>query len=266
MRGQIRQVSLARRVVIDLMHASMDVPLVSVRRRLAIPRLAAARAAATQRPAWAAIFAKAFGRMAQAQPLFRTSYIKWPLAHFYELPKTVAMLVVAPDAVDNGVLLQKIVAPESLALREMDIELRRAKTAPIDQTPFFRKTMRVTRLPLPIRRLAWKLALNIGRQRANYFGTVLITSVAMAGGGAGMTLSPGPFIICYDRVTEDGGIEVLLEWDHRITDAGVIGRALFDLERILDGPIADEILAATAVQGTPGIGAATAQASARIGS
>jgi hypothetical protein len=252
MRGSISPVSAARRVVIDLMHASRGVPLVSVRRTLAVPRLAAAvRAAAAQRPAWPAIFAKAFGLMAQDQPLFRTSYIRSPWPHFYELPNTVALVVIEPDAIDNGVLFQKIVAPENLALRDMDRELRRAKTAPIDETPFFRKLMWVARLPLPLRRLAWKFALSIGRQRANYFGTLGITSVAAFGGGTLDAIGPGPFILSYDRIGDDGGIEVMLRWDHNVTDAAMVGRALFDLERILDGAIADEIGAAAAVAAEP---------------
>ena len=47
--------------------------------------------------------------------------------------------------------------------------------------PAFRKMLRATRLPLPLRRLLWWIGLNVGRQRANYFGSFGVTSVAAYG-------------------------------------------------------------------------------------
>jgi hypothetical protein len=243
MRGTIRKVSLARRVVIDLMHAAKGVPFVAVRRRLDIKRLAAARAAQPARPAWAALFAKAFGLLADEQPVLRTVYLKWPWPHFYEFDKTVAMVVIAPEPVTNGVLLFKLLAPERVSLAEADASIRSAKNSPIEATPFFRKTLRITRLPWPIRRAAWAFGLNIGRQRGNYFGSLLITSVAAFGGGEVEALGPGPFILSYGQVADDGRIDVMIRWDHRVTDAAVIGLALSRLEQILNGPVADELLA-----------------------
>jgi hypothetical protein len=243
MRGSVRKVSLSRRVIVDLMRASADVPFVAVRRTLSIPRLAAARKGLSQRPAWAAIFAKGFAILAREQPILRRVYLKWPWPHFYEFPQTLAMIVVAPDASPDGVLLFPVKAPDLNSLTEADAAIRNAKSQPIEATAFFRKTLTVTRLPNPIRRLAWAIGLNFGRQRGNYFGTLLVTSVAAFGGGEVEARGPQSFILSYDRLTGDGTIDVMIRWDHRITDAADIGVELSRLEQILNQEIADEMLA-----------------------
>jgi hypothetical protein len=261
MRGTVRKVSLSRRVIIDLMRASADVPFVAVRRTLSIPRLAAARKGLSHRPAWAAIFAKGFAILAREQPILRRAYLKWPWPHFYEFPQTVAMIVVAPDAAPDGVLLFPVKAPELTSLTDADASIRKAKTQPIETTAFFRKTLMVTRLPNPIRRLAWAIGLNFGRQRGNYFGTLLVTSVAAFGGGEVEARGPQPFILSYDRLTSDGTIDVMIRWDHRITDAADIGVELSRLEQILNHQIADEMLALASTER----GAAAPAPTERIG-
>ena len=246
MRGTVRKISLSRRVIIDLMRASADVPFVAVRRTLSIGRLAAARKSLRNRPAWAAIFAKAFAILAAEQPVLRRVYLKWPWPHFYDFPQTLAMIVVAPDATPDGVLLFPVKAPDLTSLAEADAMIRSAKSQPIEATPFFRKTMMVTRLPQPLRRLAWAIGLNFGRQRGNYLGTLLVTSVAAFGGGEVEALGPQSFILSYDKVSDNGTIDVMIRWDHRIADAAFIGGELSRLEQILNNQLADEILALVA--------------------
>jgi hypothetical protein len=248
MRGTVRRISLSRRVIVDLMRASADVPFVAVRRTLSIERLAGARKNLSNRPSWAVIFAKAFAILAREQPILRRTYLKWLWPHFYEFPQTVAMIVIAPDATPDGVLLYPIKAPDLTSLTEADAGVRKAKAQPIEATPFFRKTMAVTRLPNPIRWLAWAIGLNFGRQRGNYLGTLLVTSVAAFGGGEVEARGPQPFILSYDRLAGDGAIDVMIRWDHRITDAAFIGGALSRLEQILNNQIADELLAQTATE------------------
>ena len=90
MRGTVRKISMPRRLVADLMHASIRVPFVSLTRPLNIRPLLEARALAAQPPGWAAIFVKAFSLVAKEQPELRTLYAKWPWPSFYELPKNIA--------------------------------------------------------------------------------------------------------------------------------------------------------------------------------
>jgi len=242
MRGTVRKISLPRRLIADLMHASIRVPFVSLARPLDVRPLLEARALAARPPGWAAIFVKAFALVAKEQPVLRTLYAKWPRPSFYELPRSVAMVAIA--RVEDGqdcVLPQKVTAADTLPLAEVDAQIRHAKDAPIGEVPAFRKILLATRLPLPLRRLIWLIGLNFGRQRANYFGSFGVTSVAAFGGGELHALSPGPFIVSYGVVDPGQTIDVVIRWDHRITDAALIAKALTRLEQVLNTEIATEL-------------------------
>lgn len=242
MRGTPKTISLRRRLICDLMHASMGVPFVSLSRSLNIRPLLEARARATAPAGWAAMFIKAFALVARDEPILRTVYVKWPWPGLYELPKSVATVAIA--RVDDGeecVLPQRIAAPEALSLAAVDAEIRRAKTAPIEDVPMFRKIMRATRLPLPLRRLSWAIGLNFGRQRGNWFGSFGVSSVAAYGGGELHPITPGPFVVSYGVVEPDQTIHVVIRWDHRVTDAAPIARILTRLEQVLNTEIAVEL-------------------------
>jgi hypothetical protein len=242
MRGTVRKISVPRRLVADLMHASRRVPFVSLRRRLDISPLIAARLASARPPGWAAIFAKAFCIVARDEPALRRLYLKWPRPHFYELPRSVGMVAVSRnDDGEDCVLPQKVSAADARPLAEVDALIREAKTAPVDEVPAFRKILRTTRLPLPLRRLVWMAGLNFGRQRANYFGTFGITSVAAFGAGELHALSPGPYIVSYGAVSADHTIDVVIRWDHRVADAALIARTLIRLEQVLNTAIRAEL-------------------------
>jgi hypothetical protein len=244
MRGTVRKISMPRRLVADLMHASIRVPFVSLRRPLNIRPLLDARALVAQPPGWAAIFVKAFSLVAKEQPILRTLYAKWPRPSFYELPRSVAMVAIA--RVEHGqdcVLPQKIAAADTLPLTEIDTQIRHAKQAAIAEVPAFRKILRVTSLPLPFRRLFWSVGLNFGRQRANWFGNFGVTSVAAYGAGELHALSPGPYILSYGVVDQAQTIDVVIRWDHRITDAALIAKVLTRLEQVLNTEIAAELRA-----------------------
>ena len=241
MRGTVRKISVPRRLVADLMHASLRIPFVSLHRPLNIRPLLEARALAAQPPGWAAIFVKAFSLVAKDEPVLRTLYAKWPWPSFYELPRSIAMVAIA--RVEDGqdcVLPQKVAAADTVPLIEVDAQIRHAKDAPVSEIPSFRKILRVTGLPLPLRRLIWLVGLNFGRQRANWFGSFGVTSVAAYGAGELHALSPGPFILSYG-VVQDQTIDVVIRWDHRITDAALIAKALTRLEQVLNTEIAAEL-------------------------
>jgi hypothetical protein len=242
MRGTVRNISIPRRFVADLMHVSIRVPFVSLARPLNVRQLLEARALAARPPGWAAIFVKAFSLVAKDEPALRTLYAKWPWPSFYELPRSIAMVAIA--RVEDGqdcVLPQKVPAADELPLTEIDAQIRHAKDAPISEVPAFRKILRVTRLPLLLRRLMWLIGLNFGRQRANWFGSFGVTSVAAYGAGELHALSPGPFILSYGVAEPDQTIDVVIRWDHRITDAALIAKALTRLEQVLNTEIAAEL-------------------------
>jgi hypothetical protein len=242
MRGTARKISIPRRLVADLMQASIRIPFVSLQRPLNVRQLLEARALAAQPPGWAAIFVKAFSLVAREEPVLRTLYAKWPWPSLYELPRSIAMIAIARiEGGEDCVLPQKITAADALPLAEVDARIRHAKDAPIADVPAFRKVLLVTRLPLPLRRFAWLIGLNFGRQRANFFGSFVVTSVAAYGAGELHALSPGPFILSYGVVKQDQTVDVVIRWDHRISDAALIARTLNRLEQVLNTEIAAEL-------------------------
>lgn len=242
MRGTTRKISLPRRFIVDLMRASMRVPFVSLSRTLDVSTLIEARAQSTQRPGWAAIFVKAFALVARDEPVLRTLYVKLPWPHFFELPRSVAMVAIA--RVEDGadcILPEKVPAADERPLSEIDAQIRHAKNAPLMEVPNFRKIMMATRLPLPLRRLSWFIGLNVGRMCANNFGSFGVTSVAAYGAGELHALSPGPFIVTYGVVRPDRCIDVVIRWDHRVADAAFIAKVLTRLEQVLNTEISAEL-------------------------
>jgi hypothetical protein len=243
MRGTARKISTPRCFIADLMRASLDIPFVSLARVLNVQDLVEARAEAARPPGWSAIFVKAFALVAKDEPALRTLYVKWPWPGFYELPRSAATVAIARVVEgEDCVLPQMIGTPEARPLAEIDALIHHAKEAPVEEVAAFRKVLRATRLPLPLRRLVWWIGLNSGRQRANYFGSFSVTSVAAFGPGELHARTPGPFIVSYG-MEADGAVSVVLRWDHRITDAALIARTLCRLEQVLNTEIAAELRA-----------------------
>jgi hypothetical protein len=241
-RGTVRKISLPRRFITDLMHASMRVPFVSLSRTLDVSRLIEARAQVPHQPGWASIFVKAFALVARDEPLLRTLYVKLPWPHFFELPRSVAMVAVA--RVEDGqdcILPEKVPAPHERSLTDIDAQIRHAKNAPLMEIPAFRKILAATRLPLPLRRLCWLVGLNVGRMHANNFGSFGVTSVAAYGAGELHALSPGPFLLSYGVVRPDRSIDVIIRWDHRVTGAAFIAGILTRLAQVLNTEISAEL-------------------------
>ena len=61
------------------------------------------------------------------------------------------------------------------------------------------------------------------------------------GAGELHALSPGPFILSYGVVEPDQTIDVVIRWDHRITDAAMVAKVLTRLEQVLNTEIAAEL-------------------------
>ncbi len=250
MRGKTKSISLARKLVIDLMRAS--VPLVAVERTLHLERLATARASLAVRPGWSAIMAKALCIVARDEPWLRTLLLKWPWARFYELPKSIVLVALVRDDFDDGVpIMMKLGAADERSLADLEADMQRAKSAPIAEVPSFARTARIARLPLLVRRLIWALVLNSGRMRSNRFGTLWITSLASLGSETVTARTPGPTLVSYGLVHPDHSMNIRLHWDHRVYDGVVATRALQRLEEVLNNEIANELLAQRAVEPLP---------------
>jgi len=134
--------------------------------------LIAVRAACSDRPGWPALFAKAFALVARDLPGLRRAYCKFPWTHLYEYPVSVAAVAIEREYEGEPVVFfLQIKDPVALPVTEITRLLRAAQMVPVNKVKSFRRALRVARLVRPLRRLIWWLGLNIGRQRANYFGT-----------------------------------------------------------------------------------------------
>ena len=109
--------------------------------------------------------------------------------------------MVAIARVENGedcVLPQRVAGPDDMPLAEVHALIRHAKHAPIDEVPTFRKIMRATRLPLPLRRLIWTIGLGFRPSACQLFRQFYgVTWVSAYGGGELHAMSPGPYILSF---------------------------------------------------------------------
>src|SRR5690349_3814833 len=97
MQGRPIQLSPMRRFVCDMLHSALSVPSVPVQRRMRLAEVVAARAAHPLRPAWSAIFTKAYATVATAVPELRRAYVKLPRPHLYQYPVSIACVAVERD-------------------------------------------------------------------------------------------------------------------------------------------------------------------------
>jgi hypothetical protein len=194
---------------------------------------------------WPAIFAKAFGLVSMEEAELRRAYVKFPWPHFYELPHAVAGIAVERRDAGDGLFMARIVQPGALALTELDQQIRSAASLPVDRIKDFRRTLQIASLPRPIRRTLWWIGLNVGRQRGNYFGTFVISTVSRHGGELQNLITPVSLNLTYGALSPDGELDVRLIFDHRVMDGRAAARALVRLEEILLGPVTDELVASS---------------------
>jgi hypothetical protein len=242
MRGRSIPLSKPRRMVADLMHFAAGVPTVPVQRRMNLSEVVAARAAAPDRPSWTAIFTKAYALVAAEVPELRRAYCKFPWPHLYEYPASAANVTVEREYEgERAVFGYRVKDPARLSIAELAAELKFAATAPVEQIKTFRRALTVAGYPRPIRRVLWWLALNIGRQRANYAGTFAVSVYSGLGAESLHPLSPWTTLLNYGVIAPDGGCDVRIIYDHRVMDGANVARALAKLEGVLRGPIVEEL-------------------------
>jgi hypothetical protein len=85
------------------------------------------------------------------------------------------------------------------------------------------------------------LGLNIGRQRANYFGTFQLSVYSGLGAESLNPLTPLTTLLNYGPIGKDGSVNVRIHYDHRVMDGANVARALERFENILNGAVADEL-------------------------
>jgi hypothetical protein len=244
MRGRTLRLSAARRIIADLMYFGAGVPGVPAQRTIELSGLRAARAAAARQPRWSSIFAKAYGVVSDEFPELRRVYLKYPWPRLYEYPTSTAMIAVERRLGDEDAVLGcTIKHVGALSLLHLSELVDRYAQVPIQEVTKYRRLLRIAALPLALRRPLWMLALNIGRQRANHFGTFAVTSVGWLGADLLHPVGPWTTLLTYGPLRADGTVEVRIIFDHRVLDGATAARALARLEEVLNGPILDELRA-----------------------
>ena len=240
MRGRTIPLSPVRKLVVDL--TLMRVPSVPVQRMMNIAALVEARAAARGRPAWSAIFAKAYALVAEDMPILRRAYVKLPTPRLYEYPLSTLSIVVEREHEGEMVILTDLIRnPAALSVQKISDIVRHAKTVPVEEVKSFKRMLDLARWPTPLRRMIWWLGLNIGRQRGNYFGSYGVTVYSNLGSESLHPLSPLTGTLNYGVIGDDGKVNVRIMYDHRVLDGAMVARTLAAIEKALNGPILDEL-------------------------
>lgn len=241
-------VSLPRRFVIDLLHFSKQIPTLPMQRTMQLQKVVAERSLTGgcgprgQKICWSAIFIRAFALLAQRHPEFRRAYVKSPWPVFYESGVSVASFSVEREYQGEQVIVYgQVVAPEQKTLKEIDAAVRKLQHQPLDEVASFQAALRLSRLPMPLRRFVWWLGLNDGAAKAHFFGTFGISVVASYGAASLTLLSPVTSTINYGVFQEDGSLDVRVMYDHRVMDGAFVARSLVELEQILVTEVAGEL-------------------------
>jgi hypothetical protein len=243
-RGRRLALSPQRRWIVDLLHASRDIPLVTVEREIDLTSLTTLRTKLPLRLGWVAIFCKAYALVALRIPELRRTYLKFPWPYLYEHPSSVATITVEREYLgEQAVFLTPIKNPETMKLLDIENRIRERKTGEISQFGEYRRLIRNSRWPRLVRRILWWGLLNLsGPARARYVGTFGLTVIASLGSSPIGIIAPMTTLLTYSPIDDQGKIRVRLSFDHRVMDGAVIARALNQLEQVLVGPIRDEMI------------------------
>ncbi|CAN7186393.1 hypothetical protein LJR231_000393 [Phyllobacterium sp. LjRoot231] len=242
MRGRALKLSASRRLVNDLMRFSIGIPRVTVQRHMNLGPLLQARMPLNIKPSWTVLFLKGYALLAQEAPELRRAYVKFPWPRLYEYPLSVASI--AHEREHDGervVLLSLIKDPEHRSVAELEALIHAARSRPVLEVKEFRRALSIARVPTPIRRLLMWLGLNIGRQRANRFGTFQLSVYSGLGAESLNPLTPLTTLLNYGLIGQDGSVNVRIHYDHRVMDGANVARALVRFEKILNGTVADEV-------------------------
>lgn len=251
MRGRAIRLSVPRRLVIDLLHFAAAIPTVPVQRRMSLGPVVEARATCRKKPRWTAIFAKAFALTAREFPALRRAYLTIPWPRLYEYSESHAYVVVERDYQGEPCLFSTVVEdPASRSLRELGNVLQRAWTAPVEEIEEFGLELALGRFPRPIRRLLMWLVLNIGRWRANFYGTFGLSVYSALEAESLHPIMPVTASLNYGVIADDGGVNVRIIYDHRVLDGATVARALARLEEVLNTTIVEELKALPRVRVT----------------
>ena len=248
--GRNLPLSPLRKLVGDHQHFCGKVPAATVERPLSLAELRAARQECVPRPSWCAIFLKAMSMVGARHPQFRRAFLPFPWPHLYEHPDNIANFTIERRYRDEDVVFfVQVRRPERRSLTELDAIIHKCKVAPVESVKFFRRAIRLSKVPWPFRRLAWWVSLNqSGKLRAHNFGTFSVTSTASEGAGALALLPLVTSTLHYGLFDDRGILPARITFDHRVLDGAFVARGLVELEGVLQTTILEELRKARALK------------------
>ncbi len=246
MPGRRLPLSIPRRLMCDYLALCRGIPLIPMQRTMQLAELVAARNwLADDRPSWVAIFLKAYGLVCQRHPELRTTFMPRPWAHLYEHPEPVVVLAVERQMNgENAVLPAQMRDPGSRSLAEIHAYVQRCKEAPFEEIRGFRRALRLSRYPWPVRAVLYELSRWCGAQRSQYLGTFGMGVTAGHGASTLAVVAPLTTTLHYGELAPDGSLPMRLTFDHRVIDGAFVARVLTEFEEVLRTEVLDELRAA----------------------
>jgi hypothetical protein len=236
-----RRLSASRALVCDILHYDGQMPSFGHSRLMELAELDDVRQRTNRRISWSALFLKAYGLLSTECPLLRQALIEWPWPHVYEHPQTIGTLAVSRQHEGQPRLCwMRVRQPAQRSLIGLQEEIERHQREPVGK--LFRRQLQLSRLPTPLRRMAWWCTFNLsGQKRATRLGTFGLTTLA----GQGATIERPPSIhtstLTYGPLDEWGRSRVTIVYDHRLMDGLAVAGCLSRLEELLQGPILAEL-------------------------
>jgi hypothetical protein len=242
-RGRHMALPLHRRWMGDLVAASMSVPVMAAERTLRVGDAAAMRRRIAGPPGWSAIIVKACALASARRPELRRVYLTFPWPHLYEHPISVATVVM--ERVWRGetcLFFDQIIAPESKPIMAIDAAIAGLRRNPIESIGGYRRLIRISRLPIFVRRPLWWAGLRgSGYLHARYFGTFSINTIGLPRTRVGQTTTPITLSLTHMPLEPPGLINISAAFDHRVVDGMAIGRALGEMEAIINDELVAEL-------------------------
>jgi hypothetical protein len=241
--GKSIPLSLPRRFICDLLRAARQIPIVTFERRVDLAPVVEVRKRLKHPPPWAVLFAKGFAIVAANRPDFRRAYLPLPWPHLWEAEQSIATIAVEREyRGETGVFFGMLKSPNEKPLAELAEKVYEWKTKPVHEIALFRRVFRYSRLPFPIRRLLWWIAVSwSGKVKARNFGTFGISLTGAAGATATNLIAPITTSLNCGVIQPDGTTDLRLHFDHRVLDGMTAARALAELENVLKNTIVQEL-------------------------
>ncbi|MCB1435788.1 MAG: acyltransferase [Rhodobiaceae bacterium] len=243
--SRYKSLSLPRRWIGDLAYFASKVPTVGGAVVIRVSDVAEARRQCQPLIGWNAILVKAIALTAMRQPELRQTYMPWPWPHLYQHPSCVATIVVEREwRGAPGTFFGKIKQPELRSLRDIDSRLRDLKRKEVEEVFHFRRLLRLTRYPLFLRRLVWRLAFSFsGRLKMHQFGTFSVNSIGGRDVFVSQSLALAALSWFYGPPMPDGTMHLQIFFDHRVIDGAAVKRIANELAATLNSEIIAELRA-----------------------